>query len=90
MKSRHFSKNSTELGIVWYLIPALWVVAAIAAFVILSGWPALLADPLPAESSTASTAVPVAPYSGGDPSLPSASSVFKDRPYEVSEHVDQF
>jgi hypothetical protein len=90
MQPRNFSKDMNEVGVVWFVIPMLWVVAAIAGLVIVSYWPTLLADPLPAESSTASNVSSVAPYASSDPSLPAAISVFKDRSYEVSEHVDTF
>ena len=36
MKLPHFSRNARELGIVWYLIPALWVLAALAGYAVLA------------------------------------------------------
>lgn len=90
MKLHHFSRNTRELGIVWYLIPALWVLAALAGYVVLSSEPTLFAEPLPAQGSAATSALTLAPYSSSDSSVPDAATVFKNRPYEVSEHVDTF
>ena len=89
MNSRKPFKDK-ELGIAWFLIPAVWVAAALAGLVILTYWPSLLADQLPARGGAASNAAQVAPHVSSDPSLPDASTVFKDRPHEVSEPVDQF
>jgi hypothetical protein len=89
MNSQKLSKDK-ELRIAWFLIPAVWVVAALAGLVILTYWPSLLADQLPVKGGAANDAPQVAPYVSGDPSVPAASTVFKDRPPEVSEPVDQF
>jgi hypothetical protein len=90
MNSQKHSKEKA-LGIAWFVIPAVWVVAALAGLVILTYWPSLLADQLPEHGSAASNVFQLAPsYVSSDPSLPAAGTVFKDRSYEASEHVDQF
>jgi len=90
MKLPHFSKDSRELGIVWYLIPALWVFAALAGYVVLTFDPTVFAQSVKAQSSAATSALTLAPYPSSDFSVPDAATVFKDRPYEVSAHVDTF
>ncbi|HXD39073.1 MAG TPA: hypothetical protein VN649_00815 [Ramlibacter sp.] len=83
--------KAKEPGIAWYLVPAVWVAAALAGLVILTYWPALLADQLPAAPErAASNASPAGPHASSDPSVPDASSVFKDHPPPVSEPVNQF
>jgi hypothetical protein len=86
MKSPHTSRKPRELGIVWYLIPVLWVVAAVGGFVTLSWWPVPLAESLPAQSRADASAFPVS----NDSSVPAAADVFKDRLRETSQHVDTF
>ena len=62
---------SLELGAVWYVVPMLWVCAALVGWVLLSGWPALFAGPTPASDVVLSaTPVAAAPYESSDPSLP--------------------
>jgi hypothetical protein len=90
MNSQKRSKEK-ELGIAWFVIPAVWVVAALAGLAILTYWTSLLADQLPVQGSAASNAFQLAPfYVSSDPSLPAAGTVFKERSYPASEHVDQF
>jgi hypothetical protein len=90
MNSPSSPRKASEPGIVWFVIPAMWVAAAMAGLVILTYWPTLLADPLPPQGNPGSSSVEAAPQVSRDPSLPAASTVFKGRPHEVSEHVDQF
>jgi uncharacterized membrane protein len=90
MKLPHFSTDPRELGISWFLVPALCVFAALAGYVVLSSVPALLADSVAAQGRADAAALPLAPPSTSDFSVPDAATVFKDRPYEVSEHVDTF
>jgi hypothetical protein len=89
MNSQKRSKDRNP-GIAWFLIPAAWAAAALAGLVILTHWPALLADQLPAQGAAASSAAQAAPYVSSDPSVPDASSVFKDHRPEVSAPVNQF
>jgi hypothetical protein len=86
MKPRY----SNQLGVIWYLMPAVWVFAAIAGLLAISQWPASLAEQLQAPITAASLAAPLAPEASTERSVPAASSVFKDRRWEVSEHVAQF
>lgn len=37
------SAKSGRLGIIWYLIPVLWLVVAVVGYVVLVRWPALFA-----------------------------------------------
>ena len=82
-----------QLGTLSFSNPLLWVAAAIVAFVLLSIWPALLAEPMQAQAGAVSapaSIVPAATYVSSDPSLPSAASVFAGRPYEASQQIDGF
>ena len=89
MNSRKISIGKKP-GIAWLLIPAVWVVAALAGLV-LTQRPSLLADQLPpAPGSAGPSTVEAAPYVTSDLSVPSASTVFKDHSPQASEHVDQF
>jgi hypothetical protein len=87
---RNIPKETGELGAVWIAVPLLWVVAAIAGLLIVTSWPTLLADPLPAEIGSASSTLAAAPAPDTDPSVPAASTVFTQRTWEVSEPVAQF
>ncbi len=87
---RHFPKETGELGAVWIAIPVLWVVAAIAGLLVVTNWPTMLADPLPAEIGSAPTALAAAPAAGADTAVPAASTVFTQRTWEVSDPVAQF
>jgi hypothetical protein len=82
---------SLELGAVWYAVPVLWVCAAVAGWVLLSGWPTLFAGPLAPDAAAASApTVVAAPYESSDPSLPSASQVFTGTVRDVGPLVDTF
>jgi hypothetical protein len=90
MKLPHSSRDPRQLGTVWFVVPALWAAAALAGYVILSSAPALRADSLPAQAGVPAGAMSLVPETASVPSFPDASTVFKDRPYEVSEHVEAF
>jgi hypothetical protein len=90
MKLPHLSKGSSEPGFVSFLVPALWAAAALAGFVMLSSWTTLPADSLPAPGSESVGALSLVPAAASVPSFPDASTVFKDRSYPVSEHVEAF
>ncbi len=87
---RNLPKETGELGAVWIAVPVLWVVVAIAGLLVVTNWPTLLAEPVPAEMSSASSALAAAPAPASDPSVPAASTVFTQRTWEVSEPVAQF
>ncbi len=87
---RNIPRETGELGAAWVAVPLLWVIAAIAGLLLVTNWPTLLADPLPAEVSSASSAMVAPPTSGTDPSVPAASTVFTQRTWEVSEPIAQF
>jgi hypothetical protein len=84
------TRDSKQLGVIWYLMPAVWIVAGIAGLVAISQWPAVLADQLQAQTAVASFASPLVPEASPEPSVPAASSVFTDHRWEASEHVAQF
>lgn len=81
--SRHHNR---ELGTVWFVVPLLAICATLLVLMLFSR-PASLA-----QTQRAQPAAPVEePYVDSDPSLPAASSVFKDgASYEAAEHVDTF
>lgn len=82
---------SLELGAVWYVVPMLWVCAALVGWVLLSGWPALFAGPVAANDIGPSTPqVAAAPYVSSDPSLPAASQVFAGKSGDISPFVETF
>ena len=86
MKSRNHPHETREAGLTWYLVPL--GAAAVAGVLVLSYRPALLAD-IPQPDNDIAT-LSVAPSAGSEPCVPPASTVFKDRTWEVSERVDQF
>ena len=87
---RSLPKATGELGAVWIAVPVLWVVAALAGLVVVTNWPAMLGDPLPADVGSAPTALAAAPAADTDAAVPAASTVFTQRTWEVSEPVAQF
>lgn len=90
MKLPRSSRESKELGAVWSLVPLLSVLAALAAYVLLSSAPAMFADSISAQSSAGNSALTLIPSSIAEFAVPDAATVFKDRPYQVTEHVDAF
>jgi len=89
MKTRNPSREPGEHGVVWYVIPAVCVVVAVAGALVLSYGPALQAESghskigASAASSTASLANNYFP-------VPAASTVFTERTWDVSEQADRF
>jgi hypothetical protein len=90
MKLPQSSRDPRRLGTVWFVVPALWAAAALAGYVILSSSPALRADSLPAQAGMPTGALSLVPEAASVHSFPDASTVFKDRSYPVSEHVEAF
>jgi hypothetical protein len=86
MKSRNHPHETREAGLTWYLVPL--GAAAVAGVLVLSYRPALLADAPQPDNAIATLSV--AASAGRDPSIPAASTVFSDRTWEVSKHVEQF
>jgi hypothetical protein len=81
-----FRRHDRQLGTTWYVIPLLAVCATLLALILLSR-PASLAEGVPAQPVAATPA----PYVGSDPSLPAASSVFKEgASYEPAAAVATF
>jgi hypothetical protein len=76
--------HTSELGAVWYLLPASWMAIAAAGLMLLS-----FESPMPQESAAAPL-VSAAPFADTEFGVPSASSVFSARTWEVTEHVEQF
>ena len=87
MKTRNQAHGGREVGLAWYLVPTLCA-AAVAAVLLLSYGPALLADPVQAERGVAASLVVLETRS--EFNVPAAGAVFKGRPWEVSELVEQF
>jgi hypothetical protein len=87
MRPKNFSKDSSEIGAIWYLIPLGWVAVAAVAFALIAHWPALFAGTSEHESAAA---LSVAPYASDDLSVPAASSVFTAPSYPATEHVQAF
>jgi hypothetical protein len=83
-------RDSKQLGLIWYLMPAVWVVAGIAGLLAVSQWPGLVADQVQAQTAAATLAFPLLPEANTELSVPAAGSVFTDRRWEVSEVVAQF
>lgn len=82
---------SFELGAVWYVVPLLWVCAALVGWVLLSGWPSLFAGPAPAgEVGVSATQTSAVPYEGSDPSLPAASQVFTGKDRDIIPIIETF
>ena len=73
MNQPSFRHHNRELGTTWFVIPLLTVCAVLLAMLLLSR-PASFAIEVQAQP----TAATPAPYLSSDPSLPAASSVFKD------------
>jgi hypothetical protein len=73
-----------EPGSIWYLLPAFWTAIAVAGLMLLS-----FGSPMPQESAAAPL-VSATPFADTEFGVPSASSVFSARTWEVSEHVEQF
>lgn len=90
MKFHRFSRDTNQLGTVWFLVPVLWIVAALAGYVALNAAPEMFAGSTPAQAASGADALSFMPAAATETPVPDATSVFKDRPYEVSEYVATF
>lgn len=90
MKFHRFSRDTNPLGTVWFLVPVLWIVAALAGYVVLNAAPEVFAGATPAQAASGAGTLSFMPAAGIETPVPDAASVFRDRPYEVSEHVATF
>jgi uncharacterized membrane protein YdfJ with MMPL/SSD domain len=90
MKSRKSPQRRREIGLVPYLVPLGWTLAAVLAFVVLVTWPELFSQPLPPDAGSAAEAFSLMPLFGGQPSVPDASRVFTEQPSQAVEHVQAF
>ena len=90
MKPQNFVEESRQLGVVWYLIPLGWVAAALTAVFVMTHWPSAFSEAAAGATPHANEALSIMPGTGGESPVPSASSVFGDRSYEVVEHVEAF
>ena len=90
MKPRNDPRAAGELGVVWHLVPTLWIVVAVAGAFVLSVWPALLADSMQPDNGAAASSIVMVPHANSDLLVPAASTVFKDHPWEVSQEIEQF
>jgi hypothetical protein len=87
MNTHSIRHQTRELGTGWFVLP---LTGAVVALALLATWPELFSEPLPDDASTLSSA-PAAPFVSADPSVPSATAVFKDgASYETAQHVDTF
>lgn len=73
MNRQPFHRPHRELGTAWFMFPLLAVCATLLTLFLISR-PASFAEPVKAQPSAAAPA----PYVSGDPSVPAASSVFKE------------
>jgi hypothetical protein len=89
MKPRNSQQHHREVGLVWYLIPLGWALAAVLAFAVLVIWPELFSHPLPPDTG-AIDAFSLLPSFAGEASVPDASRVFKEQPSPTVEHVQAF
>ena len=78
MNKQSFRRPSRELGTAWFMFPLLAVCATLLTLILISR-PASFAEPVQRQP----TAAAPAPYVSSDPSVPAASSVFKDGPSYV-------
>jgi hypothetical protein len=89
MKPRNSQQHNREMGLVWYLIPLGWALAAVLAFAVLVIWPELFLHPLPTDTG-AIDAFSLLPSFGAELSVPDAGRVFKEQPSPAGEHVQAF
>ncbi len=73
MKKQSFHRPHRELRTAWFMFPLLAVCATLLALFLISR-PASFAEPVKSQPNAAAPA----PYVSSDPSVPAASSVFKD------------
>ena len=90
MKHRHSPQHRREAGLVTYLVPLGWALAAVLAFIVLVTWPALFSQPLPLDPSSAAEAFSLMPAFGAETSVPDASRAFREQPAQAVEHVQAF
>ena len=90
MKSRNSPPHRREIGLVPYLVPLGWTLAAILAFIVLVTWPELFSQPLPPDAGSAAEAFSLMPSLRGEPAVPDASRIFKEQPSQAVDHVQAF
>ena len=91
MNTHHVRDDEGKLGVVWFIVPMTWAAVGLAGFVLLSNWPSVFADAVQVQAGALPIAAQVQPYESSDPSLPSASSVFKDgASYPADPQIDTF
>ncbi len=75
-----------KLGTAWFLFPLVAICATLLVLILISR-PASFAEPVQPQAAAATPA----PYVSSDPSLPAASSVFKDgASYDPGSAVETF
>lgn len=89
MKPRNSQQQRRATGLVWYLVPLGWTLAAVLAFVVLVTWPELFSQPLPVDTG-AIDAFSLLPSFGGAAVVPDAGRVFQEQPSQAAEHVQAF
>jgi hypothetical protein len=77
-------QRTSELGIIWYVLPVFWAMGAVAGLLFLSHSAAEM------QPSEVPAAVSAKPFGGTQLGVPSASAVFTTRTWEASEVVEQF
>ena len=88
MKRRNSPQHRRANGLVMYLVPLGWALAAVLAFAVLVLWPELFSQPLPAASAV--DAFSLMPAFGGKAAVPDASRGFKEQPAQAIDHVQAF
>lgn len=90
MKPRNSQQHHREMGLVWYLIPLGWALAAVLAFAALVIWPERFSQPLPTDPGSAIDAFLLMPSFGGETAVPDASRALREQPSQAVEHVQAF
>lgn len=87
MNAHSVRHQTREPGPAWFVLP---LAGAVVALALLAAWPELFSEPLPDDAGALSSAT-ATPFVSTDPSVPSATSVFRDgASYETAQHVDTF
>ena len=93
MKSQQFrdlrqqaARERGKLAIIWYLVPAGWILVALAGFFVMTEVPELLAGPPAGQIHQPGEVLSITPSGSGQPAVPAASSVFSD----IAEPVQAF
>ena len=90
MKRRNSPQHRRANGLVMYLVPLGWALAAVLAFAVLVLAPELFSQPLPPDAGSAIDAFSLMPSFGGETSVPDASRAVEEQPSQAIDHVQAF